>query len=183
MSRNYKFNNPDGIYFISFATVEWVDVFTRNEYKNILIESLKHCQAEKGLILFAFVIMSNHVHLIAKANEEHSLSDVLRDFKKFTSKAIVKAIKDNPKESRKDWMLKIFKEAGEKNGNNKNYQFWRQNNRPIHVYSEAVIEQKLDYLHQNPVKDGIVLFAKDYIYSSAANYAGLKGVLVVKILE
>jgi len=123
MSRNYKFNNPDGIYFISFATVEWVDVFTRNEYKNILIESLKHCQAEKGLILFAFVIMSNHVHLIAKANEEHSLSDVLRDFKKFTSKAIVKAIKDNPKESRKDWMLKIFKEAGEKNGNNKNYQF------------------------------------------------------------
>ncbi len=108
MSRNYKFNNPDGIYFISFATVEWVDVFTRNEYKNILIESLKHCQAEKGLILFAFVIMSNHVHLIAKANEEHSLSDVLRDFKKFTSKAIVKAIKDNPKESRKDWMLKIF---------------------------------------------------------------------------
>lgn len=183
MSRNYKFNNPDGTYFISFATVEWVDVFTRRKYRDILMDSLKYCQKEKGLILYAYVIMSNHIHLIAKSKVSGTLPDILRDFKKFTAKAILKAIRDNPKESRKEWMVNIFSDAGINNGNNKNFQFWRQDNRPIHVYSESVIKQKLNYIHQNPVKEGIVLFAKDYQYSSASVYAGLTGLLNVYILD
>ncbi len=80
-------------------------------------------------------------------------------------------------------MLNIFKTAGEANAKNKNFQFWRQDNKPIHVYSAEVIEQKLNYIHQNPVKEGIVIYPKDYIYSSASNYAGLGGLLEVSILE
>ena len=62
MSRNYKFNNPEGVYFVSFAVVEWIDVFTRNEYKDILLDSLRYCQQEKGMEIYAWCIMSNHVH-------------------------------------------------------------------------------------------------------------------------
>ena len=63
MSRNYKFHNPEGLYFVSFAVVEWLDVFTRNKYKDILLQSLSYCQKEKGMEIIAWCIMTNHVHL------------------------------------------------------------------------------------------------------------------------
>ncbi len=182
MSRKYKFETPEGIYFISFATVGWIDVFTRRNYKEILIESLSFCQREKGLELFAWCLMTNHVHLIARSKEGFLLQDIIRDFKKFTSKRLIKAIEENSQESRKEWMLSIFKRAGEYNSNNTNYQFWRQDNKPIEIYSNAVIDQKLDYLHNNPVEEGIVENAEDYIYSSARDYAEQKGLLEIELL-
>ncbi len=97
MSRNYKFHNPEGVYFVSFAVVEWLDVFTRNEYKNILIESLHHCQKEKGMEIFAWCIMTSHIHLIFTSTKQQKPELILRDFKRFTSKAVVKSIIDNPK--------------------------------------------------------------------------------------
>jgi REP element-mobilizing transposase RayT len=105
MSRKYKFYNPDGIYFVSFAVQEWVDVFTRNEYKDIVIDSLVYCQKNKGLEIFAWCVTTNHLHLIIRAEKGFVLQDILRDFKKFTSKAVVKAIGDNLRESRKEWLL------------------------------------------------------------------------------
>ena len=177
MSRSYKTNNLDSLYFVSFATVGWIDVFTRREYKDILVDSLKYCQKEKGLELYGWCIMSNHVHLIARSAEGVSLSETLRDFKKYTSVQLIKAIEDNIQESRKDWMLSIFKSAGNYNSNNKHYQFWRQDNKPVELYSQAVIQQKLDYVHNNPVVDGLVEESQDYLYSSARNYAGEKGLI------
>ena len=126
MSRAYKFHNPEGLYFISFATVSWVDVFTRREYKDIVVESLRYCHKEKGLELFSWCVMSNHVHLIARAKEGYQLQHIVRDLKKYTSKQVLKAIESNPQESRKEWMLPIFKRAGTYNSNNKTYQFWQQ---------------------------------------------------------
>ena len=177
MSRSYKFHDPEGTYFISFATVEWVDVFTRREYKDIVVDSLKHCQEKKGLLLYAWVIMSNHVHLVAAAAEGHALPDILRDLKKFTSTQILKAIAENNQESRKDWMLPIFAKAGATNPNNTHYQFWRQDNRPIQLTSAEVIMQKLNYLHDNPVVEGYVEQAEDYVYSSAPAISGKPGLL------
>ena len=182
MSRAYKFTNPEGLYFISFATVGWIDVFTRREYKDILVDSLIYCQKEKGLELYSWCIMTNHVHLIAKAKEGFLLQDSMRDFKKFTSKKLLKAIEENIQESRKEWMLSIFKSAGEYNSNNKNYQFWRQDNKPIEIFSNIVIDQKLDYIHNNPVQGGVVEKPEDYLYSSAKNYAGQKGLVHVELL-
>ena len=109
MSRKYKFHNPEGVYFITFAVNEWVDIFTRNEYKNILIDNLDYCQKNKGLELCAWCIMTNHVHLIARAVGKNELPEILRDFKKFTSKAVKKAIENNDQESRKKWLLSQFK--------------------------------------------------------------------------
>ena len=118
-NRGYTIKNQHAVHFITFAVVQWVDVFSRKEYADILVESLKHCQKEKGLKIHAWCIMSNHVHLIASATEPNKLSDILRDLKKFTSTNTIRAILENDKESRKSWMLWIFKDAGEKNNRNK----------------------------------------------------------------
>lgn len=165
----YKIRNQGAPHFITFAVVEWVDVFTRQCYRDILLDSVRFCQKEKGLVLHAWCIMSNHLHIVASAGNEN-LSDVLRDFKKFTSKEIIKAIINNKQESRKDWMLKIFKEQGEKNSRNKDFQFWRQDNQPIELYSAAFVFQKINYIHQNPVEAGIVERPEHYLYSSAKDY-------------
>ncbi|MEL7001797.1 MAG: transposase [Bacteroidota bacterium] len=124
MDAGYKIRNEEGIYFITFAVVEWGDVFTRKQYAEIVIDSLSFCQKEKGLIIYGWCLMSNHLHLIVSANGFNSLSDILRDFKKFTSRQIIKAIENNGRESRRNWMLWIFQSAGAKNSKNKNYQFW-----------------------------------------------------------
>ena len=83
MSRKYKFHNPEGIYFISFAVQGWVDVFTKADYKNIMVENLAFCQKNKGLELFAWCIMTNRIHLITRAVGDNTMPDILRDFKKF----------------------------------------------------------------------------------------------------
>lgn len=177
MSRNYKFHNPESLYFVSFAVVNWLDVFTRNEYKDILIESLRFCQKTKGLEVIAWCIMSNHVHLIFRVIDGNKPENVLGDFKRFTSKALVKAIQNNPKESRKEYLLETFKKSAEESSNVSNFQFWRHDNMPIELWSNAVIREKVIYIHQNPVKAGYVFRAEDYVYSSAIDYSGEKGIL------
>ena len=176
MSRKYKFHNAEGVYFVSFAVNGWVDVFTRNEYKDILIKNLEYCRKHKGLEIFAWCIMTNHVHLIIRAGNGYFLSDILRDYKKFTSKAIIKAITENSKESRKEWLLKQFYTP-------KGFRFWRADNKPIELWSNGVIDQKINYIHQNPVEEGLVYRAEDYVYSSAVDYAGENGLLDVIIIK
>ncbi|MCF6169026.1 transposase [Lutibacter sp.] len=177
MSRNYKFHNPEGLYFVSFAVVYWLDVFTRNVYKNILIESLKYCQQQKGMEIIAWCIMTNHVHLIFRSINGEKPELLLGDFKRFTSKTIVKEIEENTNESRKEFLLDKFKKAANKSSNVKKYQFWRHDNKPIELWSNNVIKEKVNYIHQNPVKEGLVFKAESYIYSSAIDYAGEKGLL------
>jgi REP element-mobilizing transposase RayT len=178
----YKIRDEQGIHFVTFAVVEWVDVFTRKEYRDIIVDSLKYCQRDKGLKLYGWCLMSNHIHLVIAA-EQQNTSDLLRDFKKYTSKQIIKAILENPKESRKEWMLAIFKQAGESNSLNKNYQFWRQDNQPKELFTKHFSKQKMDYIHNNPVEAGIVNSAEEYLYSSARNYCGMEGLIEVNLLE
>lgn len=177
MSRNYKFLDPEGIYFVSFAVVEWLDVFSRNEYKNILLESLKFCQKKKGMVIFAWCIMPNHVHLVFRSSGGQKPESLLGDFKRFTSKSVVKAIIDNPLESRKGFFLEQFLKAGSKSSNVNTFQFWRHDNKPIELWSNKVIDEKINYIHNNPVKRGLVSRAEDYMYSSAKDYAGEKGLV------
>lgn len=106
----YKIRDQEGIHFVTFAVVEWVDVFTRKEYRDILLDSISYCQREKGLVLHSWCIMSNHVHLVVSAKERNA-RDILRDFKKYTSKQLIKAIQERPAESRREWMLEIFKKS------------------------------------------------------------------------
>lgn len=159
-------SSTNELYFVTLTVVNWIDVFTRRIYSDLIIDSLKHCQEKKNLNIYAYVIMTNHLHMIANA-EKGSLSNILRDFKTYTSKELVKLIADNPNESRRDWMLSAFEWEGRKNPLNTNHQFWQNGNYPVLLYSPDVIQQKIDYIHNNPVVAGFVGSAHEYWYSSA----------------
>jgi putative transposase len=178
MSRKYKFHNKEGLYFVSFAVVYWIDVFVRPLYNDILVESLIYCKNNLGLELYCWCIMPSHVHLIFRAKENNP-DVVLGRFKEYTSKQMVKAINENLQESRKDWMLWMFKRAGSKSSNVKSCQFWQHNNKPIELWSAEVINQKADYLHNNPVAAGFVSEAWHWKYSSAIDYSGGKGLIEI----
>jgi REP element-mobilizing transposase RayT len=181
MSRKYKFLNQEQAYFVSFAVIHWIDVFTRKIYCDKLVESLKYCQKEKGLILYAWCIMPSHVHLLMGTKKE-LMQNILRDFKSFTSRTIRKEILSHPKESRKEWMMEMMIKTGLNNGNNKDWQFWQQNNHPIELSSNKIINQKLEYLHFNPVVAGYVESPEDWLYSSAKDYYGKQGLLEVELI-
>jgi putative transposase len=170
MATKYRFGDSSIPHFVTFAVVNWIDVFSRECYKEIVVESLKFCIAEKGLNLHAWIIMDNHIHLIATTIEGFELVNVIRDLKKYTSKMIIAAIESNIQESRKDWMIWMFKRAGAKNSNNKVYQFWQQDNHPLELSTNEMIERRLNYLHENPVVSGIVTEAQHYKYSSAVDH-------------
>ena len=115
--------------------------------------------------------------MIFRSAGEQKPELLIGDFKRFTSKAIVKAIIENPKESRKDFLLEQFLKSGSNSSNVDKYQFWRHDNKPIELWSNSVIDEKINYIHNNPVEKGLVFRAEDYGYSSAADYAGEKGIL------
>ncbi|PCJ95006.1 MAG: transposase [Flavobacteriaceae bacterium] len=169
MSRNYKFHNPTAVYFVTFATVYWIDVFTRQVYFDILENSIEHCKKEKGMELYAYCFMPSHIHFIFRDANENP-SSLLRDFKKYTSKSILQAIEENQQESRKEWLLWMFEKAAKKKNNVSKYQFWQHHNKPIELWSPKVIKQKIDYIHNNPVLSGFVTNPMDYKYSSAKNF-------------
>lgn len=182
MSTKYKIRDQQKLYFVSFAVVYWLDVFIRNEYKTILLDSLRHCQKTKGLEIYGWCIMTSHVHLII-GSSGNKMEDILRDFKSFTSRSLKTAIQEHPAESRREWLLWMMKRAGKKNSNNNDYQFWQQDNHPIELWDNYLMDQKLEYLHMNPVLSGFVDKPEAYLYSSARDYGGEKGLLDIELIK
>lgn len=168
----YKILDQNGLNYITCTVVGWVDVFSRKRYRDIVLESLAYCRKEKGLMIFGYVIMSNHLHMIIQLHPEakQNLSEIIRDFKKYTAKRVLESIQSEA-ESRRDWLLHVFRYFAKYNTNNRYFQFWQQDNHPIALISPRVIWQKLFYIHENPVRAGIVNSVEDYLYSSARNYA------------
>ena len=180
MSRKYKFRDQQHAYFVSFATVHWIDLFTRKVYCERIVESLKFCQQEKGLVLYAWCIMPSHVHVIM-ATKGNPMQDILRDLKSYTSRVLREDIANNAYESRREWLMWMFERAGRRNGNNKSWQLWQQHNHPIELSSNAIIDQKLEYLHYNPVTAGYVESPEHWIFSSARDYYGKIGLLDIEL--
>ncbi len=175
----YRIRDQSKPHFLTFTVVHWTDVFTRKTYKDVIIESLQYCIEHKGMILYGYVIMSNHMHLIAQSNYG-DLSGLIRDFKKFTASKILSNIKFGP-ESRREWMLQNFEQAASEVKSNEYYRFWRYGNHPEEIYSHKFLWSKLDYVHLNPVRGGIVSKASHYLYSSASNYVDNKGLVDVTL--
>lgn len=180
MAFKYQITDQNGIYFVTTTVVGWIDAFTRRELAEVIINSLIYCQKNKGMIIYAWCLMPSHLHLIVSAAEEKNLSDIMRDFKKFTSKKIIKTIQEI-NESR-DWMLNKFQFAAKIHPKNEEFKFWQDGFHPIHVFSNHFMEQKLDYIHRNPVESGIVSAQEHYLYSSAINYCGGLGLIDVVYL-
>ncbi len=164
------------INFVTLTVVGWINIYTRRIYCEFIMESLRHCHDNKGLILYSYVLMTNHLHMVVSS--ENMLSAILRDFKSFTCKRIVALVRENPKESRKRWILREFRTSGAKNRANKKYQLWQNGNYPTIIYSDSVKAQKIEYIHQNPVKAGFVDEPEYYRYSSANPANPLHDILV-----
>lgn len=171
MSSKYQVGDERFAHFVTFTVVNWIDVFTRNEYRNIIIESLNYCIKHKGLHVHAFCIMTNHVHLIVSASVGSKIAFIVRDLKKHTANTLLKAISKNDRESKREWMLWMFDRVGSKNASNDKYQFWQNGYHPVELCNVEIVDQRLNYIHENPVRAGFVLSPEDFMYSSARNYS------------
>ena len=154
MSEKYK-THPNGTFFVTLTVVGWIDIFTRFEYADLLIKNLNFCIDNKGLEVYAYVIMPSHMHMVAYS--ARNLGDTLRDFKSYTAKQLMKAISENPQESRKEWLAYMFQYfAGKEKGNRQNH-FWQDGNHPIALDGKPDwFQQKVRYIHQNPVSARMV---------------------------
>ena len=179
----YFITDQNATYSLTFTIVDWVDVFIRPIYKQIIVDSLNFCIDKKGLTVFSWCLMTNHLHLIAEAKEGYMLSHIIRDFKKYTAYLILNAIEKEP-ESRRDWMLYRFEYAGKFLKRVKKYHFWQDGNHAIYLDSHRpnMFLQRLNYTHDNPVRAGIVANAEEYLHSSAKDYCGKKGLVSVVVI-
>ena len=203
MSTGYQLDNPAEPYFLTLTVVDWVDIFSRKIYRDIMLDSLAYCRAEKGLQVWGYRVMTNHVHCILRA-KNGNLPDILRDMKRHTASKIIKAIASDT-ESRSDWMLKRFEFAARKNSRDSFYQFWQHNNHAEVIkthdlfcqklnyiqqnnHAEIILTheffcQKLNYIHQNPVRAGWVDKPEDWLYGSMRNYLGMPGLIEIDVSD
>ena len=181
MSEKYKFHDPEGIYFVTITLIHWIDLFTRKEFKHVLVDALNHCVDKKGLVVYAWVIMPSHIHLIIRSRSGDP-SDVIRDFKKHTSREILKVL-GRINESRKEWLLRAFAKEGERLKRITRNKVWQDGNHPISLDTNKMMNERLDYLHNNPVEDDIVFEPVHYLYNSAGDYAGIKGMVKVELIS
>jgi len=170
MAETYRVYDPGGVYFVTFTVHQWVDVFTRPVYIELLLENLRYCQKNKNLEIYAWVIMSNHCHLIISVTEG-DLSDFIRDFKKHTAKVLVKAIENNENESRREWLLLLLKK-------DKKIWFWESGYHGEEIRTKPFFDSKMKYIHLNPVRAGIVEKEEEYLWSSCGALYGLRKALL-----
>ncbi len=130
----------------------------------------------KGLQIYGWCIMTSHVHMIVGTTGK-DLEDIVRDMKSFTSTRMKILLKENPQESRKEWMVWMMERAGKKNGNNNDWQFWQQHNKPLVIKDQEMFDKVLNYIHNNPVIAGFVDKPEYWKYSSARDFCGLKGLI------
>ena len=181
MDRPFKVSDQNAVYFVTITTIDWLDIFTRKEYKLDLVDSLNYCVDKKGLEIFAWVLMSNHLHLLCRAKEPFKLSDIMRDFKKFVAKKVIMSLETESIESRQGFILNHMKFRGNINDRVEKYRFWKDGFHPIEIFSDKFFEQKFHYIHQNPVEAMIVEEEEHYLFSSARDYAGVKGLVKVSL--
>ena len=165
MSEKYRFFEG-GLFFVTMTVVGWIDVFSRKLYADEIIKSLNYCIEHKGLQVFEFVIMTNHIHMICSARDGN-VSKIVKDFKSFTAKEIIRLIQENKRESRKEWLLYMFRYFARAASPKCEFQFWQHRNHPVSLETNRFIRQKTNYILNNPVKAGIVVEPQHYIYSSA----------------
>lgn len=168
--QQYKFDDREGVYFVTSTVVDWIDVFTRDIYRDILLDSFRFCQKNQNLLLHAWVLMPNHFHLICSFINNANPGMVIKNIKSFTAMKIVDAIINNPQESRKEWMLDLFEKNGQRMKSNYRFQFWQHENHPILLDNKEKYGQRLVYLHENPERAGFVKHPIDWKNSSAIDY-------------
>ena len=176
----YKIKDQHTWHYPTFTVVDWIDLFTRKCYRDILIRNMEHCQKHTDLKIGAYVIMSNHLHLIW-CPACGRLSVTIRDFKSYCTKQFIESIL-NEEESRREGPLRSFHFHAGQTAQNKEYKIGKSGNHPEEIHSKEFMLTKLQYTHENPVRAGWVQDPEDWLYSSAGAYAGKEGLLKIDFL-
>ena len=163
MRSRYKISEENGFYFATSTITEWLPVFTSERYFEIIVSSLQFCIENKGLKLYAYVILDNHFHLVVSAPD---LSKTMTSMKKFTAHEIIKQLK----EDKKEWLLNQLAYYKKRHKKGSIHQVWQEGFHPQLLVTEEMLIQKINYLHKNPVKRGFVDSPEYWRFSSARNY-------------
>lgn len=171
-------------HYITFNTVDWVDIFVKPVYKYVIVDTLNEFIGRRGLTVNAWCLMTNHLHLLLQAKDGTGLAMIERDFKRITSTHILEAIELEP-ELRRQWMLGRFEHSSQSLKKLEKYQVWQSCSNPefIDFRQPMKLRELLNFLHDNPVRDRIVRMPEDYVFSSAGDYQGRRGLVNVKVVD
>lgn len=171
-------------FFLTFNTVDWVDIFIRPVYKQIIVHSLNHFISQKGLIVYSWCLMTNHLHLLVQLKANCGIAEIEKEFKTFTTTKILQAMDTEP-ETRRQWMFERFENFGNVLGFLKSFHIWQTCSNPVFMdlSRKDIILEMAEYIHNNPARDRIVDTACDYLYSSARDYSGMAGLVNVTKLS
>lgn len=181
MHHNHHYHTESQyLYFITSATTHWLPIFLSQRYFNILTEAFSLCRRSKGLRLYAYVLMPNHFHIIASSEPSTALPNIIHDLKRYTSREVTRSL------GRDDcWsLLQVIAETAMRTHRDHGLCVWQENYQPVPIFTQRFLRQKLDYLHEKPVREGYVRTAGDWLYSSAGEYAtGQAGMMEIDRLE
>ncbi|MFT3826134.1 MAG: transposase [Chitinophagaceae bacterium] len=172
-------------HYLTFNTVDWVDIFVRAAYKEIIADSLNYFIEKCGLTVFSWCLMSNHLHMLVQAKDGSGLAQVEKEFKKQTAQRILEAM-DQEVDLRRDWMLQRFEQFSHNLKKIERFQLWQSCSNPVFIDFKQVfkLQERLLYIHENPVRDKITASPQDYVFSSAGDYAGVRtGPVQVKVID
>jgi REP element-mobilizing transposase RayT len=168
----YRFGEAGFPHFLTCTVVGWLPVFTRPETVQVVLDSWQFLQDKDRLVLLGYVILENHVHFIASADD---LANEVGDFKSYTARRII----DHLVERHVTTLLDGLAYHKVRHKTDRSFQLWQEGSQPKQIETEAMLRQKLDYIHNNPVKRGYVSDPTHWRYSSARNYAGMEPLIAV----
>jgi REP-associated tyrosine transposase len=178
MKSRYKiFDNDDRPYFLTFNVLKNIPVFTNSSYMDIIIENFLFYQQNQNMKIYSYVIMDNHIHLIA--SHINNLTDIVRNYKSYTAKKILKVLKSD----KRGWILSLLQQFKASYKTESKYQFWEEGKHPKQIQNIEIFNQKTEYIHFNPVRRGLVENEIDWLYSSARNYHDESSVFKIDVLE
>jgi REP element-mobilizing transposase RayT len=169
----YKIHEPTYPHFITCTILHWIPIFTRTETTDIIFNSLKYLQQTDNLKLYAYVILENHLHLIVQSDD---LSKSMESFKKYTARQIIDLLKMRNVTTILN-QLSFYKKAHK---DDREYQLWQEGIAPKLIQDDEMMVERINYIHNNPIKRGYVDEAKHWRYSSARDYEGDVGLIEVE---
>ena len=170
----YKVYEPTASHFVTCTILHWIPIFTRVQTTDIIFASLKYLQENDNLKIYAYVILENHLHLIVESKD---IAKSLAKFKSFTAREIINYLKEENAKTVLD-QLAFYKKAHKKNSE---FQLWQEGVQPKQILSEQMMRDRINYIHNNPVKRGYVDDGVHWRYSSARDYDGVKGLIEIQM--
>jgi REP element-mobilizing transposase RayT len=183
-NKPHGLNKQQDCSYLTFNVVDWIDVFIRPTYKQIIVDALNFCIESKKFTVYAWVLMTNHLHMLARAHDGSGLSMIEKEFKRVTTTKILEAIDIEP-DLRRAWMLQRFENCSLSLKKLEKFQLWQSCTNPSYIDFKQVykLQERVLYIHENPVRDGIVASPEHYLYSSASDYAGKPGMVKVNVIN